>query len=394
MTENALLRAKRPLILAGHGVRCANSVQKFRYVIKDMHIPVVTTQLARDLMPHDDPFYIGTPGVKGDRAGGFAVQNADVIVIIGCSLHPTTTGYELDKFAPQAFKIHIDIDDAVLRKTKTIVQHQVQMSVQNFVKNFRQSSDFFLKSLTFNISTEGIYNAQKRIWHKQCLAWKEKYPCKPQVFPDDRIDYYHVIDALSDLADENDTIIADAGSAFYVVGQAWRTKKNQRVILPGGLAQMGYATSAAIGAGFANPNGRVIVITGDGSLQTNIHDLAVIAHHDLNVKIFVMNNNGYACIRNTQDSYFGGFHSGVDQETGVFIPLICELCATYGITYESNSWRNLDTLLPLIFTYQNAVLCEIRTEDNQQFYPRVQSTKREDGTMASGSLDRMFPYLD
>lgn len=383
-SRERLQASKRPLILAGHGIRVAKQVQRFRKLIDDFNIPVVTTQLARDLMSYDDRLYMGSPGVKGDRPGGFAIQNCDLLLILGCSLHSTTTGYEKHLFAPQAHKIWVDIDHHVLEK-KEPVHEKINLSIKDFLTLLEK------EPLRLTHIGEWIANLQR------CKSTFDIRNEKKE--ESDTIDYYDVIHALSDLAAEDDIIVADAGSAFYITGQAWRTKAHQRVILPGGLAQMGYATSALIGACFAAPQARVLGIIGDGSIQSNIHDLAVISHHRLNAKIFVLNNNGYACIRNTQDAYFQGHHSGTCREDGVKFPSLKKICNAYEINYgwyrgnhhKTEKWFHIYNHH---LSNKNPCVIEIHTNPNQQIIPRVQSQRMPDGSMKSKGLDEMYPYVE
>lgn len=378
-----LKQAKKPLILAGHGVRCANQVAEFREMIGKLQIPVVTTQLARDLIPYHHPLYIGSPGIKGDRAGGLAVQNCDFLLILGCSLHPSTTGYEVQKFAPKSFKIHVDLDGLVHAKVSRtdFIQHKIVMGVSDFIKGL-----------------SGLEMKYEFDWRVQLKHWKSRFDMtgEPGRNTDSYgIDYYDVIDVLNEITEGNETIIADAGSAFYITGQAWRKKGTQRVILPGGLAQMGYTTGAMIGACFADPDHRVIGLTGDGSVHTNIHDLAVFNEHNLNAKLIVFNNLGYACIRNTQDSYFKGFYSGVDSTTGVSFPNYEMLSEAYRIDYfDCARKEDLKGTLKKVLGSVGPVFCEIFSNRDQQIIPRVQSQTAPDGTMVSTGLDEMFPYRE
>lgn len=376
----ALTEAKRPLILAGHGIRASHCVERFLEFIETIDVPVVTTQFGKDIIPYAHPLFIGHPGVKGDRAGGLAVQNADSILIIGCSLHAMTTGYELDKFAPKAKKIQIDLDDAILRKTPHM-HGKFQLSIQDFLEGIRN------RIITRTMNSE---------WLEQLHHWKNELSVdrEPHQRTEGELNYYDVVACINELSSENDIIIADAGSAYYIVGQAWKVKKGQRVIMPGSLAQMGYATSAAIGAAMADADRRVIVITGDGSFQTNVHDLAVMAEYPfVDIKIFVIENGGYLSIRNTQRNYFESRFAGIDDRTGVFLPDLLSLCDAYGMRYftaeEPDSMHNT---VRKALEYRYKCLTEIRTIRNQQIIPCIQSTKLPDGTMKSGTLDEMYPY--
>ncbi len=340
----------RPLVLAGHGVRAAGKVEEFHSWIERVRWPVVTTQLASDLMPWDHPLYVGHPGIKGDRAGNLAVQNCTQLYIIGCSLHPSTTGYNTDDFAPKAYKGTLDWD-------------------------------FPFLAMTMDLH-----------WHERCRKWKETLMVRDE--PHDRSDglnYYDLIEALSQVTPGEATIVTDSGMSYYITGQAWRTKSGQRLISPGALAQMGYALPGVTGACFGAHGRLVVGIVGDGGFQTNIHELGVIAHHGLNAKIVVVNNNGYACIRNTQKNYFEKPYSGTDAESGVSFPKTEAVCDSYGIPYRNTDSSELSEMIGWLMGSDGPALLEVFTTPNQEFMPVVKSYRLPDGTMASGKLEDMYP---
>ncbi len=380
-----LKTAKRPLILAGHGVRVSGQSDLFNQVLENLNIPVVTTQLAKDLIEYTHPLFVGHPGMKGDRAGNFAVQNADVIVVLGCSLHVLTTGYELDKFAPNAYKIQIELDEKVLTREMVNVDEKIQCDIGEFlnkIKNYLQKNSW-------------LYAENE--WHNRCIEWKYHFAVQNEPHQDviGSINYYRFIDSLSRLCPEKATIVTDAGSAFYVVGHAFRAKKGQRVIVSGSLGAMGYALPASTGASVAVPQDLVVCVTGDGSLQTNIHELAVIVHNHLNVKIFVLNNSGYISIQNTQTNFFQGHTAGVGTDTGIFFPDLKKLSDAYNSKYmTTSSLENLSDTIQQTLDYSGPVLCEIFADKKQDVIPTVSSKKMPDGKMVSKPLDDMYPFMD
>lgn len=378
-----LSAAKRPLILAGHGIRVAEQAAQFEQIIKLLNIPVVTTQLAKDLLAYDNPLFIGHPGMKGDRAGNFAVQNADVILSLGSSLHVLTTGYELDKFAPQAYKIQIDLDENVLQRQQVGVNQQVVCDIASFLQKLSRHCPTTL--------------ATDIRWITMCQRWKHDLAVQnePHEQKANEINYYDFIDVISDICQGNETIVTDAGSAFYVVGQAFRTKKGQRVIISGALGAMGFALPAATGASFAAPLRTVICITGDGSLQTNLHELATIKHHQLNIKLFIINNNGYISIKNTQDNFFKGHCAGVNKNSGVSFPNLQKIAEAYDISYASITSRaELTQVCKEKLLQTGPMIIEVYANQQQVIIPTVSSEKLASGKMVSKPLDDMFPFMD
>lgn len=377
-----LANAKRPLIVAGHGLRVANIEEDFFAMLDKFNIFVVITQLGKDMITFENPLFVGHPGMKGDRAGNFAVQSADVILFLGCSLHVLTTGYELDRFAPDAYKIQVDPDEAILQREQVGVNKKICADVA-----------FFVKSL---LNIDFKHFSAHEVWLSRCRKWKNDLAVQnePHIKVEGKLNYYEFIDRVSDKCRGGETIIADAGSAFYVVGQAFRVKKGQRVIISGALGAMGYTLPAATGASIASPNTTVIAITGDGSLQTNIHELAVFKHNKLNVKLFVINNSGYVSIKNTQNNFFDGHLAGVNESTGVAFPDLSILAEAYGLPYHSaSSIEELEAFIESNFYISGPAICEVFSNEDSLIIPTVTSERLADGSMASKSLEDMFPYM-
>ncbi|MBI2514255.1 MAG: thiamine pyrophosphate-binding protein [Opitutae bacterium] len=379
-----LLAAQRPLIFAGHGIRCAKEAAGFLRLVEKLGIPVVTTPMAADLIPHDHPLYIGHPGVKGDRAGNFSIQTADVVLIVGSSVRAQMTGYELADFAPAARKIHVDPDQPVLDSTRVGIQTKIRSCVGAFIRAANE------------IATTRDLRFGGAAWTARTQRWKKTYPVAAEAHRrgDDDLNYYDVIDQLSDACRGEETIIADAGCAFFITGQAFRSKPGQRLIFSGALAQMGYTLPAVTGACLGAPGRTIVGITGDGSLQTNIHELGVIVHHKLNAKILVINNHGYSCIANTQRNYFGGHYSGTTVKSGLSFPDLPKLCAAYGLPHLTTAKRSeLSGLMQRFLAHEGPVLCEVFTGEQQDFVPCVTSVRLEDGRMQSKPLHEMYPLL-
>lgn len=375
--------SKRPLILAGHGVRCADAVSLFRDVIKSLNVPVVTTQLAKDLLTYDDPLFIGHPGVKGDRAGNLAVQNADLILSIGSSLHVTTTGYELDRFAVNAYKIQVDTDKAVLSRESVGVQQKIICDVTTFLKKID------------SITNPDKENAISNEWSEKCIYWKKNFAVinEPHKVDEEKINYYSFIEMLSKLLNGGETVVTDAGSAYYVVGQAFKVKENQRVIVSGALGTMGYSLPASLGISASDPNLKVVCITGEGSLLTNIQELQTVSHNGFNIKIFIVNNDGYSSIRNSQKNFFSGYHVGASKDSGVSFPEIKDVAKAFKIQYVACNKNDMKLSLTDTLQRQGSVICEVFAMSNQDILPTVSSIRLENGSMQSKPLHDMFPFL-
>lgn len=373
--------ATRPVLLIGHGVRSANAVPALHDLMEKLEIPVVTTQLAKDVVAYDNPLFVGHCGPKGDRAGNFAVQTADLILSIGSSLHSQTIGFEADLFAPAAYKIQVDSDAAVLNRGDVAVDMRIEADVHQFIAALARRPG---------------NGADHGIWRTRSAGWKSKFMVRdePHVKNSDEINFYELADALSEALDERATVVTDAGSAFYVMGQGFRLKKGQRYIVSGALGAMGFALPAAIGAAAAAPERTIVCVTGDGSLHLNVHELATLRHNQLNVKLFIIDNDGYASIRNTQKGFFAGQFIGASRDSGVSLPALDKLADAYGLRLETmRQGEDLTAVVRRIMAMTGPVLCRVQAQVNQLVIPGVASRQLPDGRMRSNPLHIMSPLL-
>ncbi|MBN3493424.1 thiamine pyrophosphate-binding protein [Vibrio neptunius] len=383
-----LKMAQKPVILAGHGIKSANQIEQFRDLINELNIPVLTTPFAVDLLEYDNRNLVGHPSVKGDRAGNIAIQNSDYILSIGNSFHVMTTGYELDKFAPDAFKVMFDIDKSIFERQEISVDLKVNMDVKSVIGRLSLISD----KIKRDISSE---------WRSYCLNLKRELavylePHKRTSLEDGRtsINYYDIIEKLSDVLPSDTTLVTDAGSAFYLVGQAFKSK-GQTVINSGGLGCMGFALPASIGASDAEPTQKVVCITGDGSMQTNIQELASIRANHNNIKIIVVNNNGYVSIRNSQINYFNSNYVGSSLDSGVWLPELERIANAYEIEYNScKALNELEGTLEDLLLHNGPDILEIFIDETFEVIPTVASQKMDDGSMVSKPLHDMYPFLE
>lgn len=380
-----LMSAKRPVIIAGRGVRLAGARELLKELAIEFNIPVVTPYLGIDNMRHDLDIYIGKTGVKGDRPANFAMQNADLILAIGTSLHISVVGYEYEHFARAAKKIVIDIDiTSHLKKTITIdrlIESDAHYALTNLLLTLHECK--------FKSSHD---------WLDQCVLWKKKYPvCLPEYEKTvGKINVYSFMERLSDLAGPGDVFIGDAGSAIYAVSQGVKLiHDRQRYIPSSAMATMGYTVPASIGVSAALGDKRVLAITGDGSLQQNIQELQTFLHYKLPIKLFIWNNDGYLSIRASQKNYFEERYIGEGARSGVSIPDTLKIADAYGIASARVSELNeLDDAIKKALAYDGPYILEIITPPEQPIIPTVSSKVNEDGSMSSRPLEDMAPFLD
>ena len=377
--KRLLAGSTRPVVLAGQGVRLAGALDQLREWIEVNDIPVVTTHPAVDTLEYDHPNLVGCVGIKGTRAGNLAMQNADVLIAIGTSLHVAVIGYEYELFARGAAKVVVDIDrTSHLKRT---------IDIDLFVT--ADAGEFLSAVADAKPANDGS-------WAATCRAWKSEYPvCIPEYgTADGPTNIYWFVDRLSEHMESTDTVVADAGSAYYVVSQALRLKRGQRYIVSGALATMGYTLPACEGVSAAL-GGRTVGVTGDGSLQFNIQELQTIATYQMPVKLFVINNNGYLSIRQTQDRFFDGRYLGEGPRSGVTCPDLGSIVRAYGLPFfRSEDPTDLDAAIIETLAVDGPAICEIITPEVQEIIPTVASAKREDGSMVSRPLEDMYPFLE
>lgn len=375
--------SRSPLVIAGNGVIASQQAKNFHELIKDLNIPVVTTQIAKQILPYNSDSFVGHLGIRGDRPGNLAVYSSDCILVIGCSLQQQTIGYVPKEFAPNAKIYAIDFEKSVSLKKPAIKLHST----------FDCSISEFIEACNEEIGEFNFPRADK-LWPQHLSKLKESLAVKrePHDMTTSEINLYEFVDVLSDVSETGDCIVTDAGLSFYVMGQAFKIKSGQNYLVSGGLGSMGYALPAAIGASIASPKGKVIAVTGDGSLQMNIQELATLRALNKDVLIYVINNEGYASIRNSQKSFFGPELIGSSSESGVLMPNWELISAAYGISYVKVIQReDLASVLEEHRSIVGPVLVEVICQSDQKIMPMIASTKTLEGMMVSNPLHKMSP---
>ena len=375
-------KAKRPLILAGHGVRIAGGEQLFRQIVEKLGVPCVFTWNAADLLHWQHPLYVGRPGVVAARAPNFAVQNCDCLISIGCRLDNIITAYNPKGFARAAKKVVVDVDPNELGRHEMAIDLPVCSDARTF-----------LDAWTKQIMPVGDWQA----WRDRCQDWKQRYtPLDGRTFDDTgSISHFQFADVLSDAIPENRLVITgSSGLAVEVVYTVFRNKPGQRMFLTSGLGSMGYGLPAAIGACIGAGRVPTICVESDGSLMLNLQELAALKALDLPIVLVIMNNNGYASIRNTQRNYFSGRYLGTGPDSGLFIPDFVELARAIGLpAFCISNPAELASGLAQAFSGNGPSICEIRLQNDEALSPKVAAIPQPNGSMLSMPLEDMSPLL-
>ena len=379
-----LAEANRPLLLAGHGVRLSGAAADFRQLAEQLQIPVVTTWNAMDIIPYNHPLCVGRPGVVALRGPNFAVQNCDLLISVGSRLDNIITAYNPRGFARSAKKIMVDVDLNEIEKLDAEIALPVVSDAGTFISGLlRYSRDRQIP--------------QYKDWITQCSDWKSRYSIRHEIsFPSHGlVNHYQCMDALSDVIPENMVVATgSSGLAVEVFYTVFRNKFGQRVFLTSGLGSMGYGLPAAIGACMASGKQRMVAIESDGSLQLNLQELATLRANNLPICLVVLNNGGYASIRNTQRNYFSGRFVGTGPEAGLWMPDLENLAQAYQLSYRKiDDAALLASSLDEAFALEWPLLLDIRLNTDESLFPKVAAIPQQDGSMISMPLEDMSPLL-
>jgi acetolactate synthase-1/2/3 large subunit len=363
-----LCKAKHPLILGGHGVKLSHAEESFKKFVDTHNIPTVLSWSAVDLLATDDPNNFGRPGVQGQRAANFIVQNCDLLIVLGSRLSLLQTGYSRTDFAPNAEIIHVDIDPTETRKFNG--------------KNYNIDVNLLLKALN---KLESNIKLDIQSWRDYCNKMKTEYPLVMPEHLDDPTSSYTFIDKLSKALPDNYTIVTDMGTALLSGFYGFNIKPNQKMFTSLGLGEMGYGLAAAVGAGFGNKP--VMCLNCDGGMMMNLQELQTIKTHNLPVKIVIFNNDGYLMIKHTQKMLFQGHKICVDKNTGVELPDYKKVAEAFNYNYYTEDQMN-DFL-----NDPSQAIMEVFMDPNQEFIPKVRGMKQQDNTIKAGLLEEMSPLL-
>ena len=378
-----LCEARRPVLILGNGVHLGHAEDTLEEFLRALPCPVLLTIGAMDLVEESHPLYQGKFGPLGQRRGNFALQNADLLLSLGASMSVSSIGFNLKGFAPRAKRIMVNIDPKELARPTFVSDLQVEMDSGRFMAE------------VIRLASGKPIQVQER-WIETCRRWKQDYPVVTPDYLEDRthVNSYMFAHELSRLLGPDDTILTGNSLDAWSVYHSFQVKKGQRVFTNVNYGAMGWDLPATVGAALGRRGRRTILITGDGSLQFNVHELMTIGYSGLNVKIFVQNNGGYESIRATQNNFFAGRFIGSDTSSGVANPDFAKLAGAYGLGYERISRNDEITFKARsVLESEGPVLCELILSPTQTRSPKASSFRREDGTIESKPLEDMFPFL-
>ena len=335
-------QAKRPLLLVGNGIRLAGGEEILWKVLEKFKINAVTAIFtADDLVTDDYPYYLGRQGMPGNKAANYAVDNCDVLLVVGERLQLTQTSFDYEKFAPQAQKIMVDIDANELVKKTLKIDVPVCGDAKTFLEELYKQD---IQLNRWDVKVESI---------------------DPEKYQGDKkyLNVYKFLNELGNWPDKFDVATAN-GMASVAPHQALKISRGQRFITNAGLGHMGSGLPMAIGACIARGKKPIICSEGDGSIMMNIQELQTVAHHKLPLKIFIFNNNGYYSIRTTHLKFFNKI-SASDPSSGVSLPDYSKLIPAWGLAYERINNDSELGKLKKVMDHQGPIVCELMIDPNQ-----------------------------
>jgi acetolactate synthase-1/2/3 large subunit len=377
--------AKRPILLLGNGVRLSGGLSVCKSLIEEANTPCLLTWKALDFLPESHELNAGRPGAIAQRWSNFAQQTADFILVIGARLDLGQTAYRPENFAPKAVKYIVDIDETELKKLESVGATCIQ-----------SDSMLFMQLLLKEIESHEL-KLGNNAWTQRITQWKNRYPLlqEKHLKPSSGVNLYQFISKLSEVMLSSDLLVpGSSGACSEIAMQGFQVKLGQRVLNSEGLGPMGFGIPAPIGACIASGFKRTISIDGDGGFLMNIQELATIQMHNLPIKIFVLNNNGYGSIKTSQDRYFEGRRLGTDRSTGLAIPEIQPIVEGFKLRYERiNNVHELELVLDRVFSDNTPMIIEVSVDPMQETEPRTFTTILPNGKMQTASMENLHPLL-
>ena len=385
-------KSRRPVLFPGNGVRLAGAMDDFQKLVNILGVPVITGMSSVDAMESEHPYFAGRSGGTGTRPGNFALQNSDVLLSIGNRQGFAQTGFQYQDWARGSYTILNDIDENELKKPSLHVSLPVCGDAGDLIRKLICAAE-----LRGADETNPLFKG--RDWIRQCQVWKQKYPVVTakhyETVEEGCTNIYAFYEELSKAMQEGQTLMVSVGTSRVAGSQAFRVKKGQRFITNPNTASMGFCLPAATGICVAQPGKPVVCVTGEGSLQMNLQELQTIWQNRLPVKLFVINNQGYHSIRQTQQSYFEPPLVGVGAESGdLSFPDLSKIIPAYGFSYRAvHAAEELPETLHQVLEETGASVCEVFVTKYQKTEPKTSAKKLPDGSMVSAPLEDMYPFL-
>lgn len=386
-TLRLLSESQRPVLWLGNGIRLAQAESLVQPLVERLKSPTLVSWAGIDMIDSDHPLVYGRAGVYGQRSANFVLQNADLIVAIGTRLAIPQVGYDLTELARGGKIVYVDIDPIELTKLGDRVTLPVCADARQFIEALIAQA---------NGTTDIAGHAE---WISQCDVFRSRYPWvdtrNEHADMNGFINSYAFMEKLNLHFKPDQVVVTDMGTALLSGHQVLKFKDGQRLMTSTGLGEMGYGLPAAIGASFARDKGEVMCLNCDGGMMMNLQELQTVAHHNLPIKLFIFNNDGYLMIKHTQKALFGKSTVGIDKASGVSCPDFSKLATAFGFpSYQIRTWEDFEAVIPKVQAHEGPVVCEVFMDPQQPFLPKLSVAQLPDGTLLSPPLEDLSPFLD
>jgi acetolactate synthase-1/2/3 large subunit len=352
--------SKRPVIYAGGGVILSGAAKELKEFAEKINSPVTMTLLGLGSFPGNHELSLGMLGMHGTGYANHAVQNCDLLIAIGARFDDRVTG-KIDEFAPHAKVIHIDIDPSAISKSVAVdvpIVGDVKCVLEEFLKIVHRPHD--------------------KEWTEKILEWKQKHPLNYKM--DDRLRPQYVIQQICEATKGEAIIATDVGQHQMWTAQWYNFMRPRELLSSGGLGTMGYGFPAGIGAKVGKPGSEVFVISGDGSIQMNIQELATAVVNKIDIKIAILNNSYLGMVRQWQELFYGKRYSHTKLENPDFVK-IAEAYGAVGIRISKK--EEVRPAIEKAMRTKNTVVMDFIVEPEENVYPMVPAGKRLDDMIGS-----------
>ncbi len=356
---DALLAANRPMIYAGGGVIQGNGSELLTKFTQELGFPITNTLMGLGAYPSSDKQFLGMLGMHGTYEANMAMHHCDVLLGIGVRFDDRVTNSDVAKFCPDATILHVDIDPASISKTVLAdvpIVGSVELVLTEMISQLAAS-----KSEVDGQSLE--------IWWKQIEQWREKDSLKINSADDGSIKPQQVVKAVYEITKGDAFVSSDVGQHQMFAAQYYGFDKPRRWINSGGLGTMGFGFPAAMGVQFAHPNAVSVCITGEGSIQMCIQELATCMQYKLPLKIICLNNQALGMVKQWQDMQYSGRHSHSTYAES--LPDFKQLTEAYGhVGIKIEKLDDLYNKLEEAFALKDKlVFVDVMVDPNEHVYP-------------------------
>jgi acetolactate synthase-1/2/3 large subunit len=385
-TVELIKQAQRPLLWVGHGVRLSGAEEKMRKLLDRMGIPALVTWQAADLVPDDHPLFVGRAGTYGQRFANLALQNCDLLITLGTRIALPQRGFNDAAFSRASKKVIVEIDPVELNKFTFNVDVPVLGNVSDFIDDMHTALDATAITDTYDT------------WKAKIKHWQNKYPMAtaPTDVKAVGVNSYWFIETLSKHLDKDHLIVTDMGTSLTCTHAAIKLKEGQRIMTSTGLGEMGFGLPGAIGAALGDKSRRVVLIAGEGSLMMNLQEFQTLKNLGLDVKIFILNNNGYLTIKHTHNAIYksNGNASACGTNSGVTFPDLGRVISAFDFEYtKKDTAEDLDEWVQMVLDHKGAYVAELAMPEFQELIPKSAVKTRPDGSMSSSLLEDLYPFL-